>query len=112
AQFIDDENEESDHSRSSNYSDYEYSGNKKEKRLFRDTDNAQIAGVCQGIANFFNIDVVIIRIVWVLIFLFAGFGFLLYVILWIVVPKANTSIDRLRMKGKPITVENVREEVE
>ena len=112
AQFIDDDNEKSSHKEQSDYSEYEYTHSKKEKRLFRDTDNAQIAGVCQGIANFFNIDVVIIRVVWALIFFFGGFGFLLYVILWIVVPKANTSIDRLRMKGKPITVENVREEVE
>jgi len=75
-------------------------------------ENAQIAGVCQGIANFFNIDVVIIRIVWALIFFFGGFGLLLYIILWIVIPKANTTMDRLKMKGKPITVETVREEVE
>lgn len=111
SQFIDDENEDSENAKNSDY-EYASSDSKKEKRLFRDTDNAQIAGVCQGIANFFNIDVVIIRLVWALIFFFGGFGFLLYVILWIVVPKANTSIDRLRMKGKPITVENVREEVE
>jgi len=90
----------------------EESDAKHEKRLYRDTENAQIAGVCQGIANYFNMDVVIIRIIWVLIFLFGGFGMLLYIILWIVVPKTNSTIDRLRMKGKPITVETVREEVE
>lgn len=114
AQFIDDDSEDSENSENFKNTEYDYSSSdsKKEKRLFRDTDNAQIAGVCQGIANFFNIDVVIIRLVWALIFFFGGFGLLLYVILWIVVPKANTSIDRLRMKGKPITVENVREEVE
>ncbi len=84
----------------------------KERRLFRDTENAAIAGVCQGIANFFSIDVVIIRALFVVFFLFAGFGFPLYIILWIIVPSAKNTIDRLRMKGKPITVENVREEVE
>jgi len=83
-----------------------------EKRLFRDTDNATIAGVCSGIANFFGIDVVIIRAIFVVMFFFVGFGFPLYVILWIIVPKAKSSIDRLRMKGRPITVENVRDEVE
>ncbi len=110
-QFIDEDQEESSYTKSSE-NDYSYSDSKKEKRLFRDTDNAQIAGVCQGIANYFKMDVVIVRLVWALIFFFAGFGFLLYIILWIVVPKANSSIDRLRMKGKPITIENVREEVE
>ncbi len=83
-----------------------------DKRLYRDVENAQIAGVCAGIANFFNIDVLIVRIIWLLIFFFGGFGLLLYIILWVIIPKANTSIDRLRMKGKPITVETVREEVE
>ena len=83
-----------------------------EKRLFRDEENATIAGVCAGIANYFNMDVVIIRIIFVVIFLFAGFGFPLYVILWIAVPKAKNTIDRLRMKGRPITVENVKTEVE
>lgn len=83
-----------------------------ERRLFRDERNATIAGVCAGIANYFNIDVVIIRIIFVVIFLFAGFGIPLYIILWIVIPKAKTSIDRLRMKGRPITVETVKSEVE
>lgn len=85
---------------------------KSERRLFRDTENATIAGVCMGIANFFNIDVVIVRAIFIVIFLFAGFGLPLYIILWIIVPKTKSTIDRLRMKGRPITVETVREEVE
>ena len=88
------------------------SNGKSEKRLFRDTDNAVIAGVCSGIANFFSIDVVIIRAIFVIMFLFGGFGFPLYLILWVIVPKVKSSIDRLRMKGKPITVDSVRKEVE
>lgn len=86
--------------------------NSSERRLFRDMDNAVIGGVCQGIANFMNVDVVVIRAIFVVILLFAGFGFPLYVILWIIVPKTKSTIDRLRMKGRPITVESVREEVE
>lgn len=88
------------------------SDSSSERRLFRDTENAVIAGVCQGIANFFNIDVVIVRAIFVVVLLFAGFGFPLYVILWIVVPKTKSTIDRLRMKGRPITVESLRDEVE
>lgn len=82
-----------------------------DKRLYRDTDNSIIGGVCQGIAGFLNLDVVIIRAIFVVLFLFAGFGFPLYLILWIIVPKAKTTIDRLRMKGRPITVDSVKEEV-
>lgn len=102
--YVDEDQSTSSHSKSYNEG--------PEKRLFRDTENAVIAGVCQGIANFFNIDVVIIRALFVIILLFAGFGFPLYLILWIIVPKAKNTIDRLRMKGRPITVETVREEVE
>lgn len=114
SQFVEDDEEDASHKSSYDQKNEKNEFNKKmfEKRLYRDSENAQIAGVCQGIANYFKIDVVIIRIIWALIFFFGGFGLLLYIILWIVIPKANTSIDRLRMKGKPITVENVREEVE
>lgn len=104
--YVEEDEEESTSSKNSS------SNKSTDKRLFRDTENATIAGVCMGIANFFNIDVVIVRAIFVVIFLFAGFGFPLYVILWIIVPKAQSTIDRLRMKGRPITVESVREEVE
>jgi len=92
--------------------DQRTSNENTEKRLFRDTDTAVIAGVCAGIANFFKIDVVFIRALFIVIFFFAGFGIPVYIIMWIIVPKAKTTIDRLRMKGKPITVDSMREEVE
>lgn len=89
-----------------------YSNVKGDRRLFRDTDGAVLGGICAGIANYFNMDVVIIRILFVIIGLFGGFGIPLYIILWFIIPRAETTIDRLRMKGRPITVETVREEVE
>lgn len=83
-----------------------------ERHLFRDLENASIAGVCAGIANYFKIDTIIIRAIFLIMFFFGGFGFPLYVILWIVVPKAKSTIEKLRMRGKPITVDSVKEEVE
>lgn len=108
--FVEDVEEET----TSSYTNYEQhtSNESVDKRLYRDVDNAVIAGVCSGIASFFKIDVVFIRALFVIIFLFAGFGIPVYIIMWIIVPKAKTTIDRLRMKGKPITVETMREEVE
>lgn len=105
SQYLDDTDEKFDESTQQEKKDHE-------KRIFRDTDQAVIAGVCSGIAKYTNIDVVIIRAIFVAVLLFGGFGFPLYVILWIIIPKANTTIDKLRMQGKPVTVENVREEVE
>lgn len=57
------------------------------KRLYRSTDDKKIAGVCAGIAEYFNIDPVIIRIIFVILLLPGGLpGFLPYVILWVIVP--------------------------
>lgn len=108
--YLDGEEEEENTSSENTYE--KSSKDSSERRLFRDMDNAVIGGVCQGIANFMNVDVVVIRAIFVVILLFAGFGFPLYVILWIIVPKTKSTIDRLRMKGRPITVESVRDEVE
>lgn len=82
------------------------------KQLYRDIDNAKIAGVAAGLSNYFNIDLIVVRIIFLIFLFVGGFGFPLYIILWIVLPKANTSIDRLRMQGKPITVDSVKEEIE
>lgn len=105
SQYLDDSEE--NYSQSTTYDRKE-----SEKRIFRDTDHAVIAGVCSGIANYTNIDIVIIRAIFVAMLIFGGFGFPLYIILWIIIPKATSTIDKLRMQGKPVTVENVREEVE
>jgi phage shock protein PspC (stress-responsive transcriptional regulator) len=85
---------------------------KSRKKLFRDLENANIAGVCAGLANYFSMDVMIVRLIFIFIVLFGGFAIPLYIVLWIVIPKVNSNIDRLRMRGIPVTVENVREEVE
>ena len=58
-----------------------------EKKLSR-SNNKMIGGVCAGIAEDLGLDPTIVRIVWVLLLFFAGFGILLYLILWIVMPKA------------------------
>ena len=93
-----------------NYSQDNFN-NRRDKRLYRDVENAKIAGVCSGLANYFQLDVVIFRAIFLVLF-FSGFGFPLYIILWVILPKAATTIDRLRMQGKPITVESVKNEVE
>ena len=58
----------------------------EKKRLTR-SDDQMIGGVCAGLAEYLDIDPTIVRIVWVLMVLFAGFGILLYVILWLIMPK-------------------------
>ena len=58
----------------------------EKKRLTRSI-NKMIGGVCAGLAEYLDIDPTIVRIVWVLMVLFAGFGILLYIILWLIMPK-------------------------
>jgi phage shock protein PspC (stress-responsive transcriptional regulator) len=61
---------------------------KMRRRLYRDGDNRVIGGVCSGLGAYFNIDMVILRVIFVLaFFLGVGASLLIYIILWIVVPK-------------------------
>ncbi len=83
-----------------------------EKRLFRDEENAILGGVATGFANYFGIDVVVVRALFVLAVFIGGFGVPLYIILWIITPTAKTSLEKLQMKGKAVTLESIREEIE
>lgn len=76
-----------------------YNYNTGERRLFRDPDDRIVSGVCSGIANYFNIQPIWIRLAFALTTAFAGSGLLLYIILWIVIPQAVTRADRMAMRG-------------
>ena len=58
------------------------------KRLHKSKKNKVIAGVCAGLANYFNIDPVILRIIWLVLVLFFGIGALAYIVLWIIMPNS------------------------
>src|SRR5690554_2322456 len=60
------------------------------KQLYRNTYNKTIAGVCSGIADYFNIDVLVVRLLFVLVFIAWGTGLLIYIILWLVLPINHT----------------------
>lgn len=84
-------------------------GQKKRKRkLYRDPEQSVLGGVCGGLAAYFNMDPVVIRLIVVLLALVtSGAGLLAYFILWIIVPKAVTTTQRLEMKGEDVTVKNI-----
>lgn len=81
------------------------------KKFFRDIDHAAIGGVCGGLANYFNIDVIWIRIVFFLSFLFGGSGFIIYAILWSVIPAARTTAEKLQMKGERANISNIEKRI-
>jgi phage shock protein C len=79
------------------------------KRLFRNPDNRIFGGVCGGIASYFNIDLLVVRIIFGIFGLLLATGIVVYFILWIVIPVASSPIDRLNMKGEPVSIDRVRE---
>jgi phage shock protein PspC (stress-responsive transcriptional regulator) len=89
------------------YSSRSTSYSRANKRLYRDPDNKVFAGVCSGIGVYWNIDPVIIRILFVIAALWGGGGVFVYIVLWIVIPEALTAAQRLEMTGEPITAENI-----
>lgn len=82
------------------------------RRLFRDGDHAMVAGVCAGLGAYFNVDPVIFRILFVVGLISGGWGIILYVVLWLIVPEAKTASERLQMRGKAVTVDNLKEIVD
>ncbi len=82
------------------------------RRLFRDPDDHLVAGVCSGIANYFDIEPVWVRLAFALCTLLGGSGFLLYIILWCVVPKAATRGDRMAMKGEKQNLQGFKKNLE
>lgn len=94
--------EEDYNSSSTDYDSYQsYS-----KKIHRDVDNRMIGGVAAGLAAYMNINPVWTRLLFFALF-FSGFGLLLYIILWIVVPSARTTAGKLQMRGKPVTLSNI-----
>lgn len=56
------------------------------KRLYRSRHNRMIAGICGGLGDYLSVDPTIVRLIWI-IGLFAGFGFLAYLVAWILIPE-------------------------
>ena len=58
-----------------------------DKHLMRSRSQRKIAGVCAGFAEYFELDVTLVRVVWLVVAIMTGFGFLAYLIAWIVMPE-------------------------
>ena len=82
------------------------------KKLFRDGDNKALGGVMSGLAAYFNMNVTMLRVIAVVLFFLSTFWtFLLYLVMWAVVPLALTTTDKLRMQGVEPTPENIAEKL-
>ncbi|WP_298780961.1 PspC domain-containing protein [uncultured Polaribacter sp.] len=96
------------------YSDASYSykrNNTSGKKLFRDGDDKFLGGVASGIAHYFDLDTIWIRLGLLALFVFGGFGVLLYIILWILLPEAKTTSEKLQMEGSPVNIDNIEKKI-
>lgn len=77
------------------------------KKLFRNPTDKILAGVCSGFAAYFGIENWIVRTLWILSVIVGGWGVFLYIIFWMIVPKAKSEADLQAMQGKPFTIDDL-----
>lgn len=82
-----------------------------QKKLYRSTDDVIVGGVCAGLAAYLGIEVVWVRIIFLILLFFTGFGVGLYLVFWILVPEARTASQKLEMTGNPVNLESLSENV-
>jgi len=80
-------------------------------RIYRDTDNRIIGGVCAGMGAYWDLDPLIMRIIFIALVLAGGLGILIYLILYIVLPEARTTVQKIEMKGNPVNIHNIKDSV-
>ncbi|HEY9170389.1 MAG TPA: PspC domain-containing protein [Lutibacter sp.] len=88
-----------------------YSPKTAPKKLFRDSEDKFLGGVCSGLAHYFGMDVIWMRLLWLILFFFFGTGFLIYILLWILIPQAETTAEKLQMKGEPVNISNIERKI-
>ncbi len=77
------------------------------RKLYRDPYDRMIAGVCSGLAQYFGLDTALIRVIMLVLLVTGTAGFWIYIILWIIAPKAETAAQQCEMHGLPVTAENM-----
>ncbi len=82
------------------------------KKLYRDTDKKYVAGVSAGLAHYFGIDPLWIRLLWIFLTIFTWGGFIfIYGLLWILIPEARTTAQKLDMSGETVNISNIERKV-
>ncbi|MEO9893876.1 PspC domain-containing protein [Aurantibacter sp.] len=85
---------------------------KRAKKFYRDTEQKYVAGVSAGLAHYFNIDPLWIRLLWIVLTIGSTGGFILiYGLLWILIPEATTTSQKLDMRGEAINISNIERKV-
>ncbi|WP_272148715.1 PspC domain-containing protein [Tenacibaculum aiptasiae] len=90
---------------------YSQRRNRTSKKLFRDGDDKFLGGVCAGLAHYAGIDVIWVRLLTLVLMFGAGFGFIAYFILWILLPEAKTTTEKLQMEGEAVNIDNIEKKI-
>jgi len=80
-------------------------------RMYRDPDRRIIGGVCSGMGTYWNTEPWIVRVIFLVLAMMGGLGILIYLILYIVLPVAKTTAQKIEMKGDPVNIHNIKESV-
>jgi phage shock protein C len=95
----------------------------KTKRMYRSENNKILAGICGGLGEYFEIDPTLVRLLFILAAIFGGSGILIYILLWIILPKESTmletgseevvreNVDEIKQRAKKLSKE-IKEEFE
>ena len=81
------------------------------RKLYRDMEAKYIGGVCSGLEHYLGFDALWIRLIFILLAVFTGFGLIAYILLWILVPEAATTSQKLDMRGEPVNISNIERKV-
>ena len=82
------------------------------RKLYRDIDNKYIGGVSAGLGHYFGIDAVWVRLLWILLTIFSWGGFIfIYALLWILIPEAVTTAQKLDMSGESVNINTIEKKV-
>ncbi|MDO7883956.1 GIN domain-containing protein [Hymenobacter cheonanensis] len=85
----------------------DFGGKLTGRKLFRDTDNGKVGGVSAGLAAYFQTDVVLVRVLFLIGLFLGGSTFLIYLVLWAVVPEARTVSEKMQMRGDAVTLSGI-----
>ena len=103
--------ENAEEKRAESFLSYNTSG-RTYRRLFRDPDDKVIGGVCSGIAHYIGCDPLWIRLAFAVALFVFGTGFLLYLLLLIIIEKAQTTAEKLEMRGQPVNIDNIKRTIQ
>lgn len=79
------------------------------RQFYRDPDDKIVGGICSGLSAYFGWDPLFMRIAFVILFFGFGSGILIYILLWLIIPEASTTAEKMRMRGEKVDVESIKQ---